>query len=178
MTSIESLYLHNDYNSSLGTRAAILFHSKELIEGNWLFGVGTGDNLDAMRKNIAENHPAYSGAAEYVQHMHNEYFSAITQFGVIGLLSFLYIAWQLIVYRQDDRSVKNMQIILAVAILFFSLIDIYILGLGALVMSVTLVALSLRKYIVTNVPVVAFSLAQFVKYVIGAIVIELVSRVS
>ena len=97
---------------------------------------------------------------------------------MIGLLSFLYIAWQLIVYRQDDRSVKNMQIILAVAILFFSLIDVYILGLGALVMSVTLVALSLRKYIVTNVPVVAFSLAQFVKYVIGAIVIELVSRVS
>ena len=97
---------------------------------------------------------------------------------MIGLLSFLYIAWQLVVYRQDDRSVKNMQIILAVAILFFSLIDVYILGLGALVMSVTLVALSLRKYIVTDVPVVAFSLAQFVKYAVGVIVIELVSGVS
>lgn len=178
VTSIESLYLRGDYNSSLGTRAAILFHSTELVKEHWLFGVGTGDHLDAMRKNIAEKYPEHSGAAEFVQHMHNEYFSAITQFGVIGLLAFLYIAWQLVAYKQDDRTIKNMQIILAVAILFFSFIDIFMLGLGALIMSVTLAAFSLRKYVVTNVPEVQFSPHLFAKYAMGAVLIECISWAS
>lgn len=178
ITSIESLYLRGDYNSSLGMRAAILFHGKELVAENWLFGVGTGDHLDVMRKKIAEKYPQHSAAAEGVQHMHNEYFSAITQFGVVGLFAFLYITYQLIAYRQEERSLKNMQIILAVAVLSFSFIDIFVIGLGTLIMTVTLVAFSFRDYMITNVPAAQFTGTLLAKYVAVASLIELISWVS
>ena len=178
MASIESMYMHDNYYSSLGIRAAVLFGSKDRILDNWLLGVGTGDQLDEMRNSIKKNKPAHLGMANSVQHLHNEYFSAVLQFGIIGLLSFMYIMYCLIVYAQSDRSLKTMQIVLAVAVFMFSFVDIIVHGLGVLLTLVILVSLSFNSYSVSNAIYNPMSKQQLLLYAMLVLIIEPISWVS
>ena len=66
----------------------VVVFNKRLVLDNWLFGVGTGDQLDEVRKNVSVERPKYAGMVDGLQHLHNEYLRAILQFGVIGLLSY------------------------------------------------------------------------------------------
>jgi O-antigen ligase len=113
--------------------------------------------------------------ANAFQHLHNEYFSALIQFGILGLLAFLYIILQLIRYPQKDPAIKNMQIILAVGMAAFSVIDIMLLGLGALLVTITLVSFSFNKYFIENTYYSDFSKASLVKYATAVALLELVS---
>jgi O-antigen ligase len=178
INSIVAMYVHGNYQSSLGVRAAVIGSSRAFVLENWMFGVGTGDHLDELRKYIANKYPQYANMANSIQHLHNEYFSAITQFGVVGLAAFIYILFQLIVYPQEEKTVKNMQIVLAVAIALFGIIDIVVMGLGALLVIVTLVGLSLRNYPVANTQLSRFSGRQLLSYGVTIVCLELVSWVT
>jgi O-antigen ligase len=176
--SVQAMVERQDYNSSLGYRVAVLSNSVEVVKNNFWFGVGTGDHLDAVRAKVAETAPDYSHIADTFQHLHNEYFSTLIQFGIVGLLSFLYIIFQLIRYPQENTALKNMQIILAVGMAAFSIIDIMILGLGALLVTITLVSFSFNQYIVGNSAYVPMTKIQLVNYGVAVVLIELVSWVT
>lgn len=178
ITSIKAMYFEDNYQSNLGARAALIINSKDLVSDVWITGVGTGDHMDEVRKHIAEKSPRYLRIANHVAHLHNEYFSAIVQFGVLGLISFLYIIVQLIRYPQDIREIKNMQIILAVAIALFGFIDIVVHGLGAILVLITLVSLSFRNYATINAKYIPISLQQLFAYTVLIVVLELVSWVT
>ncbi|WP_455206351.1 O-antigen ligase family protein [Kaarinaea lacus] len=178
INSIKSVYVDNNYNTSLGNRAAILFDSKDLIKENALFGVGTGDQMDQMRNYIKDNKPEHKWIANMVQHLHNEYFRAILQFGIIGLMAFLYIIYQLFVYPQPQRSMKNLQIFLGVMIILYSFVDIMVLGLGGFLTLVTLVALSLNNHVVTNANFKKMSIQQGGLYASLVLIIEPLSWIS
>lgn len=173
--SIQAMVERQDYNSSLGNRVAVLSNSIEVIKENIWLGVGTGDHLDAVRAKVAETAPDYAHMANAFQHLHNEYFSALIQFGILGLLAFLYIILQLIRYPQKDPAIKNMQIILAVGMAAFSVIDIMLLGLGALLVTITLVSFSFNKYIIDNANFSDFTNASLAKYALAIAVLELIS---
>ena len=95
-----------------------------------------------------------------------------------GLLSFLYIVFQLIRYPQEDVPIKNMQIILAVGIAAFSFIDIMILGLAALLVTVTLVSFSFRKYVAQNAVYSQLTPGTFAKYTGAVVILELISWIT
>jgi O-antigen ligase len=178
VNSIQSMYFQGNYQSSLGIRAAILINSKNLIVDNLMFGVGTGDQMDAVRSFVKEQKPEYARMANYVQHLHNEYFRAVLQFGVIGLLSFLYIIYQLFFYPQPGRTLKNTQIYLAVSIVLFSFVDIVVHGLGMLLTLVLLAGISLVNYKVSNTNFNPLSRRQLIVYGSLAIFLQSISMVS
>jgi O-antigen ligase len=173
--SVQAMVERQDYHSSLGYRVAVLSSSVEVIEDNFWLGVGTGDHLDAVRANVAKNAPEYSQMANAFQHLHNEYFSALVQFGIVGLLAFIYIIYQLIVYNQPETAIKNMQIILAVGMAAFSVIDIMLLGLGALLVTVTLASFSFNKYFIANTGYSDISKTSLAKYAAAIAFLEVIS---
>ena len=176
--SVQAMVERQDYHSSLGYRVAVLSNSVDVIKENFWFGVGTGDHLDVVRAKIAETAPDYSNMANAFQHLHNEYFSALIQFGILGLLAFLYIIFQLIRYHHEDVAIKNMQIILGVGVAAFSIIDIMLLGLGALLVTITLVSFSYNKYIVENAAYTPMNKRVVTKYSGAIVLIELISWVT
>jgi len=178
IASVKAMYVNNNYHSSLGSRAALGIASTGLVVDNWLIGVGTGDEMDAVREYIKENMPNYIGMANFVQHPHNEYFRAILQFGILGLLSFLYIIYRLLVYRQPSQPIKNIQIFLAVSITLFSFVDIVVLGLGCVLTLVLLVGISLHYYKVSNATFTPFSMRQLAFYSFLVVFLQSISMVS
>lgn len=145
---------------------------------SWVFGNGTGDQLDVVKNNIETIAPKYKSRAKPLQHLHNEYLTAILQFGIIGLLAFLYIPYQLFRYPQEDISLKNIQIILGVAILCFSFAEIFVHGQGALLTAVLLVSLTFRNYIIENAYFSSLNKASMFKYGAAILLIEIVSWYS
>jgi len=178
ISSVQAISASQNYDSSLGNRVAVWSGGEKVVLNNFWFGVGTGDQMDVVRAEIEKDEPQNSHIANALQHMHNEYLSACLQFGVLGLLSFLYIIFQLIRYPQENVSLKNMQIVLALGVASFSFIDIMTLGLAALLVTVTLVSFSCSKYMVDNANYSKISLTGFFKYFVSAVVIELVSWVT
>jgi O-antigen ligase len=176
--SVQSIVEKQDYRSSLGARVAVLSNSVGVVKDNFWFGVGTGDHLDAVRAKIAKTAPNYSHVANAFQHLHNEYFSALIQFGIVGLLAFLYIIFQLIRYPHQDAAIKNMQIILAVGIAAFSVIDVFLLGLGALLVTITLTSFSFKRFIVESADYGHITKIGVIKYFCAVVLIELVSWVT
>ena len=177
-TSLQGMSQRNDFDTPLGNRIALWKGSEQIILDNIWFGVGTGDHMDVVRADIAKHMPQFAHIANAMQHMHNEYLSSVLQFGIAGLLSFLYIVFQLIRYPQEDVPIKNMQIILAVGIAAFSFIDIMILGLAALLVTVTLVSFSFRKYVAQNAVYSQLTPGTFAKYTGAVVILELISWIT
>ncbi|WP_455223498.1 O-antigen ligase family protein, partial [Kaarinaea lacus] len=178
VNSIQSMYLHDNFRSSLGTRAFVVLSSKNIILDTWAFGNGTGDQLDVVKNNVKAIAPDYLGMVNGLKHLHSEYLNALVQFGVLGLLAFLYIPFQLFRYPQNDVNKKNMLSILAVAILSFGVIEIVVQGLGALLTVVLLVSLALKNYIIDNAKYSPMRLVGCVKYGLAISLMEIVSWYS
>jgi len=178
IASIKAIYVDKNYHSSLGARAALGIAGKNLVVDNWLIGVGTGDEMDVVRGYIKEHMPSYIGMANFVQHLHNEYFRAILQFGILGLLSFLYIIYRLLVYEQPSKTLKNTQIFLAISIALFSFVDIVVLGLGCVLTLVLLAGVSLNWYKVSNATFTPLSMRQLTIYGSLVVFLQSISMVS
>ena len=148
VTSIKSLEADKNYNTSIGARVGMLVYSLEVISDNVVLGNGTGDSVSEVRKVVIEENRELSRAVKNIFHTHNEYINALLQFGVIGLLVFLNILYQMFRYSDGEKGV--MLKLIAVSIIFYSLIDVFIIGLGMLLTVVTLTSVSLKNYHVTN----------------------------
>ena len=112
------------YNTSLGSRLVVSQSALGVISENLLFGVGTSDHLNEVRAYTSVNRPEIQHLANAFFHLHNEYLSILVQFGIIGLIVYLNIFYQIYRYKQENIMLKNMQLILSVAIIFFGFIDI------------------------------------------------------
>jgi O-antigen ligase len=83
------------------------------IKENLLFGVGTGDHLDAIKKDITPEH----GYLKTLSNTHNEYIKNILQFGLIGFLFFLNIFYQIFKAKADDKTLKSLLLLATIAIM-------------------------------------------------------------
>lgn len=101
-----------DFRSSLGLRVGFWVYSVEVIKDNFLVGVGTGDSMDEV---LARVLPKDEGVKS-IAHEHNQYISIILQFGLIGLLVFLNIFYQIYKYRPKDENLHFIQLAITLAI--------------------------------------------------------------
>jgi O-antigen ligase len=118
----------NELDTSLGARAGLYLYSYNMIKNNIFFGVGTGDhinyvineietsNLTTINKeglliNIRSGHNAS---------LHSEYLDILGQFGIIGLIIFLNIFYQIARYPQNHPYYKTIQLLIIVTVLSVS----------------------------------------------------------
>lgn len=173
ITSLERIFVDRDYRSSLGIRAAILVHNADVVKQHWLLGLGTGDQRKTVISELNASAPEL-GKLSNLQHPHNEYINALLQFGILGLIIFLNIPFQLYRYSSDTIESTNALKILATGILAFSIIDIFVIGLAALLTTVTLVSLFVRH---STRPGLSFQSIQWrtlIGYLLGIITLYFV----
>jgi O-antigen ligase len=112
-------------NTSVGFRLTFLFNSIEVIKENLLFGVGTGDYLDAYNKVHKKNTP---NVLNNHVNPHNMYLLVLMQTGLLGLMALLSIFYVQI--RQSFKKNEFYQIQMALPVLFLVIMlsDSYLLG--------------------------------------------------
>jgi O-antigen ligase len=118
INSINKVLENEDYKSSLGLRLGFSKYAIEVIKDNLLFGVGTGDHMDAVDSVIPEKHKYIVGT---LSKPHNVYTQILLQTGLLGGISFLYLIYTILFYKNTKKEKKDIMIIIALATLVFML---------------------------------------------------------
>jgi O-antigen ligase len=132
---------NSDFNSSLGQRAGIYYYAYDVIKEHPLFGVGTGDSMDEIRKVIPEKWESL----KQMPHEHNQFLSVLVKLGIVGLLIYLNIFYQIVKYKQqEDKDLRFIMIFVTLAIAFGTLMTQFnlrfFLPLWVVFLAVTLVS--------------------------------------
>ena len=146
LQTIEKLEKNNSVRSSLGNRITIWNYSSDIIKENPLFGVGTGDLMDEVRKNITS---AQHQHIKNMPHTHNQYISILLQFGIIGLFVFLNIFYQIFHFKQLEIYNREVMILTTLTIGLAVTTDIFYIYKFYLPLWVVLVSASIasKEYI-------------------------------
>ena len=111
--SLEKLTQPNtDFNSSIGQRAGFWYYAADVIKEHPLFGVGTGDSMQAVFEKVPPEHES----VKRIAHEHNQYISILLQFGLVGFIVFLNIYWQIFRFPQPERDLRIVMLAVTVAI--------------------------------------------------------------
>lgn len=121
--NIEKIITKKDFTTSEGIRAGFWFYSLELLNENPFFGTGTGDHINYVKNKIIES--KYYNPKPMLNileggtntGLHADYLDIFVQFGLIGLLIFLNIFYQIIRYKTENEHLKALQVILVVVML-------------------------------------------------------------
>ena len=115
-----------DRNSSVGMRLAFATNSWEIIEDNFLLGVGTGDFPLEYNKVNSQNTPEIP----YSTNPHNMYTLILVQLGSLGLISMLSIFYYQIkiAIKNENKFFRDVGLSLPLIFLVVMLSDSYLLG--------------------------------------------------
>ena len=115
----------NNYSSSFGTRLGLWKYALQASQDNILFGSGTGDQLDITHQAMpSSDDPIYQHLKE-MHHLHSQYIQIYTEFGLIGLLIFLNIFYQILRYKKTDTTRKNILILITLAVMIALLTETF-----------------------------------------------------
>lgn len=124
ITDIKKLN-NNDLTTALGARVGLFLYSIDFIKKYPIFGLGTGDHIYAVRQNILEqekNPTNIFGILSnipdtYGSTLHNQFLDLQLQFGIIGLIVFLNIFYQIYKSNPHQTFLKPLPYILIINIL-------------------------------------------------------------
>ena len=173
--SIVLIETHNEYATNLGYRIAIFKNSGEILQDNWLFGVGTGDQIPLIQEIVYKNNPGVQEKKKPIPNMHNEYLGALTQFGVLGLIAFINILLQLFKYKSNFFLTKELFPLLSISVFFFTFVDIFTIGLGTLLTTVFFVSIGLNNYTTNNATFSKLDNKQITIYVASVVLFQSLS---
>lgn len=150
--NIEKIIVKKDFTTSEGIRAGFWFYSLELLNENPFFGTGTGDHINYVKNKIIEskyyNQEPMLNILEGGTNtgLHADYLDIFVQFGLIGLLIFLNIFYQIVRYKTENEHLKALQVILVVVMLVQALPQgmVYLAPINKLF--ILLLALTLNLY--------------------------------
>lgn len=174
IASSESLLSDKNYNTSIGARVGMFVYAMDVISENVLFGNGTGDHVSEVKKYLEKTGDGGFGLMMTLEHTHNEYTSSLLQFGVLGFLVFLNIPFQMLRYSPEKNG--DALKIIGVSILFYSLSDVFIIGLGMILTVVTLSSVTLSKYYVTNAKYNNLNVRMVLNYVFFVVAFYIIQR--
>ena len=116
--SLEKLFNKDaDFSTSLGTRAGIYYYASEIIQENPVFGVGTGDSMDEIHKRTPDKWTQILSQP----HEHNQFLSVLLKLGMVGLIIYLNIFYQIFKFKQDDKELSFIMCFITLAIAFGTL---------------------------------------------------------
>lgn len=119
----------NNLATSLGARAGFYIYSYDVIKHHLIFGVGTGDHIAEVGQQICLKEPnpkniegmMYNIRSGHNASLHSEYLDTLVQFGMIGLLLFLNLFYQIYRYPQSNDFLKMIQLLTISVMLFVSI---------------------------------------------------------
>ena len=103
-----------NFETSLGVRAGLFYYGFKAVKDDLYFGLGSGDSMDNIKK-IVPKELAYIHSEP---HEHNQFLSVFVKLGIVGLLIFLNIYYQIFRYKQDDKELRFIMIVSSLAIAF------------------------------------------------------------
>lgn len=120
--------LDGSYSTPGGIRIGYYIYGWEVIKENPIFGVGTGDHIsevisviDRQETNETNKNALYLNFTSGDNaSFDSEYLDTIVQFGIVGLIVFFNIIFQIIRYDQSDTELKYIQSLLAFSMLIIA----------------------------------------------------------
>lgn len=155
------LIFDNDLSTDLGVRAGYYLYALQVFKYSPVFGVGTGDHIAVTEQQIlaAEKDPKnlnellYALKSGHNASLHSEYLDTLTQFGIVGLMIFLNIFYQIFKYQQSNLKLRVIQLIFLTSMLFFSIGSVIFIARDVGAIFVLLIALTLNLKPITPMSV-------------------------
>ena len=107
----------DNINTSVGLRIFMWKYGLEVIQNNFLFGVGTGDQMPSIKEVASDKHAKYI----IFHHPHNAYIEYFLQFGIFGLIALLNLFYQVYRVKIEDVSTRVYLHIINISFLVFML---------------------------------------------------------
>lgn len=120
INSIGKIIYEDNYNSSIGIRFVQFGRAIEVWKECPLTGYGTGMHLLVVGEKPEADLTHRKEKFRYST-LDSQYFDLLVQFGIVGLVVFLNIFYQIIRYEQPDKHMKYLQYIFTILYLLYSL---------------------------------------------------------
>lgn len=163
LNNIKQGLTQQNYNTSSGARIGMITYSIPIIKNNFFLGIGTGDSVQEVLKLINkdvnnENREQYTELLRALNggkssFLHNTYIQNLVELGLIGLIIFLNIFYQVLKYKQKIKLYKNMLIIIVILYLSMSFAgaDLMFFQLGkAIMLLISLLTIPFKKECINN----------------------------
>lgn len=98
------------YHTSYGQRIAIAYMGTIIAKDHPIFGVGTGEEMDALKELVKTKHQEFSFLSER-RHFHNIFVHTMVQLGLLGVILLVLIFYYLYKIKIKDRYLLNVKYI-------------------------------------------------------------------
>jgi O-antigen ligase len=95
-----------DFRSSMGGRYGLWYYSLPSIRENLFFGVGTGDQMSAVKSNI----PQKDSFLKSLPTIHSQYFDILIQFGLVGLLIYFNLLYRSFTFDTGNKKLNDIKL--------------------------------------------------------------------
>ena len=123
-----------DFTNSMSARLGVAYYSLQVIEDSPIFGYGTGDHAYEVKKAInnselknidSKSYDTLIGTLITGKHvtLHNTFLQVLVQYGIIGLLIFLNIFYQILKFTRGETNIYSLLIVSSVTIAFLQFLS-------------------------------------------------------
>ena len=123
-----------DFTNSMSARLGVAYYSLQVIEDSPIFGYGTGDHAYEVKKAInnselknidSKSYDILIGTLITGKHvtLHNTFLQVLVQYGIIGLLIFLNIFYQILKFTRGETNIYSLLIVSSVTIAFLQFLS-------------------------------------------------------
>ena len=134
LDGVQKAIQKQDFTNSMSARLGVAYYSLQVIEDSPIFGYGTGDHAYEVKKAInnselknidSKSYDTLIGTLITGKHvtLHNTFLQVLVQYGIIGLLIFLNIFYQILKFTRGETNIYSLLIVSSVTIAFLQFLS-------------------------------------------------------
>lgn len=134
LDGVQKAIQKQDFTNSMSARLGVAYYSLQVIEDSPIFGYGTGDHAYEVKKAInnselknidSKSYDILIGTLITGKHvtLHNTFLQVLVQYGIIGLLIFLNIFYQILKFTRGETNIYSLLIVSSVTITFLQFLS-------------------------------------------------------
>ncbi|MEA1892017.1 MAG: O-antigen ligase family protein [Campylobacterota bacterium] len=121
VNSIASIYNKENYTNSIGIRFMNYKNAIESFKQSPLIGYGTDAHVTVLYEETKKTDAQLAQTIKNYHTTDSQYFDIALQFGLIGLIVFFNIFYQIYRYKDRDIYLKNISILMSILLLIYGL---------------------------------------------------------
>ena len=134
LDGVQKAIQKQDFTNGMSARLGVAYYSLQVIEDSPIFGYGTGDHAYEVKKAInnselknidSKSYDILIGTLITGKHvtLHNTFLQVLVQYGIIGLLIFLNIFYQILKFTRGETNIYSLLIVSSVTIAFLQFLS-------------------------------------------------------